>query len=307
MGQQNTGLTDEQIQELAADPQFTEEDRALLTPSERTRLAAAKVRGGGAVGAVKGLAKGFVKGAGETAFELGDMVHNTPGVGNLTDMLAKLVGPEGTNPDGAFSKTPEQLEAHGTAEEIGKTGEQVGEFFIAPGQARKAAIERLVRFIPNATPANQMKILNKIAAITGRVVGEAGSATAVSAIHGDENPQYAGVAGGAGPLVGEGLSSAVGTLKTPGMQKIAPVLAAMLTMKGLGGITPEGLAGGMATFGLAKQGAKRLIENPATVRTAQNVARTGANVGGRVTAGDIDQFRAKKRRLNPEEAYGRDY
>ena len=324
---QGQALTDAQLQELASDPQFSEADRALLTPSERTRLAAVQSQGT-MMGKAKGVVRGVVKGAGETAFKAGSVVHNTPGVGDLTDLLSRMVAPtigyamngmqspdQGadaffkSNPDAAFSQTPRELEANGTAEAVGKGLEQAGEFFIPAGPTRMAAIERLVKFIPNATPAVQMKILNKLAALTGRVAGEGASATGVAALHGDEDPQTEGKAAAIATGTGEGLAGLMNVLKTQAGKKLGPFFAAMTAMNAGSKVLPKGLGSQMGAFGLLKGGAKSLIEDPGKIRTGQKLVKSGANLGGRATAAGIDHVRLQKRRLKQEEddAYGRSY
>lgn len=72
---------------------------------------------------------GVAKGAGSTAFGVGKMLHDYTPVGRLTDAAAP----------GVFDERPEMLEPTNTAQRVGKTVEQIGEFFVPVGMVGKAA------------------------------------------------------------------------------------------------------------------------------------------------------------------------
>lgn len=301
-------LTDQQLQELVSDKSFTPEDATLLTPNEKTRLAAIRHQSS-TVGRAEGVLSGVAKGAGETAINLGKIVHKTPILGSLTDALAKLVGPEGTDPNQAFQQDAGKMqlrvgghdvttEAGNTAESIGKGLEQVGEFMIPAGPSRLATIRQLVKMIPNATKPSTMKMLVKAAQMAGRVGGEAASAGGVSMVHGEQDPQVEAAIAGGSPLAGEALSKMIAILKTPFGQKVAPVLAAAGVMPILGGLTPSGIAGTMGTYGLVRGAAAQAIApGSKLVPRLQRAAKAGATFGGRASAGTADQLRLQRRRL----------
>jgi hypothetical protein len=258
--------------------------------------------GGSVLGSLAGFGKGVAKQAGETAFDLGNLVHKTPLLGQLTDALAKAVGPQGTDPSAAFSRPPDELKASTGAEELGKTAAQVGEFFIPASPSRLAAVRQLVKLIPNASTARQMQMLNKIASLLGRTTGEAGSAAAVSALHGSEDPDVTAGAAGAGPLLGKGAEAGVSALESAAKTKVGrdliPYLAAVLGMNLAGGLTPAGISSSIGAFGLARQGARGFLRDPRKMKLAKRALSKGAEVGTRGAAGLYD---VSRRRLPEEE------
>jgi hypothetical protein len=111
-------------------------------------------------------ARGALKGAGSTAYNLGEMVrHVTPGVGSES-------GP---------NDITRALEPTNTAQKVGKTAEQMAEFFAPGGTSTIRAASKLPTL--------------------ARAGIEAASAAGVGAAQG-ENPLITGAAGAAGPLVG---------------------------------------------------------------------------------------------------------
>lgn len=248
-----------------------------------------------------GVAKGAVKGAGGTAFNLGRMVHNIPGLGNVTDMLAKAFGPEGTDPSAVFGHSAEDfpdLKPQTGAEQFGKGAEQLAEFMLPAGPAREAAIEGLVSRIPGNAPAATVSLLNKGSALAGRTLGEAGSAAGVSMAHDAEDPEQAAMVAGAGPLLGAGLGSAVkagakgfqAAAKTKGGQQVIPYLSALATSHFLP-FTMPGVGAAMGTFGLARMGAKQLMKRKLPVAMMGEGARRGVELGSRATAGLLERRR----------------
>lgn len=293
MGQ---GLTDAQLRELRDDPRFTPADMDLLSSAERTRLQQLD-KEASTVGRVSDFATGVAKGAGQTAFNLGKMVNKTPILGDLTGALAKLVGPEGTDPDAAFAQDPEELKPTNTAQKFGKGAEQVGEFFIPGAAPRLAMTKGLAKLIPDAASPQMMKMLNRVASLAGRIGGDAASAGTIAAVHGDDNPEHAALAAGGGVAAGEALAPLVQLLRTPMGQRLFPLIAAGGTMSALGNITPGGLGLTMGAFGLAKEGARAIAKNPRTVPMVQRGVRAAGNLGGRAAAGAVDHVRMERRRL----------
>lgn len=295
----NDALTDQQLQELMGDNRFGEADMALLTPGERTRLAAIKARSS-TTGRIKDIAIGAAKGVGNRAVDLGSLVHNTPVVGSITDKLATMIGGPGTDPDMAFTKANQELEATSPAQSVGKGLEEMGEFFI-PGEAASNAISRgistlLRRPMPNVVRSvSSPKLVNRAIGVASRVLGEGASAGAVSALHGDEHPEYAASAGALGPVVGEGLAAGARAMGTPLGRRIAPVLLGGTAVSAFP--NPMGLGATLGMYGLSKGAVSDYLAGPGHIRSLEQLSRAGAKAGGRVGAGTIDQLRLQRRRL----------
>ena len=275
-------LTPAQLRELATDPNVTAADAALLSPEEKQQFLAFK--GAPAPPAqsqaqritqqLNGLFTGVAKGAGETAVSAGRAVRATP-MGYVTDALAKLVGPEGTDPEAAFSQSSDQmgLGANSDAEKVGKIGEQIAEMFAGAGPVRKAVIEGGVRMIPNSAGPAAMKLLNRGAAVAGRSIGEGLNAGTNAMMHGDGTPgRSAGIAA-AGPLAGEGLAMAAPLIKNSEVQRILSLLAGIGGVHLAGGMTPMGLGAGFGVYGLGRSLASQMMKRPTAVNTTQRVAR----------------------------------
>ena len=180
---------------------------------------------------------GVLKGAGQTATNLGRFVHMIPGVSRATDYLA---GTPGLSKN-AFSEADRQLTPTNTAQSIGKGVEQIWEFFI-PGAAVEKAGMRLASKVPAlakmARPAMEGLTSGGIAAAQGGDVAESGAATVLGAL-----PSVAGpglkrlratiaerLEAKAAKRVTEGLGATTKRLKNEA-QKIAPGFA----KRGLGG------------------------------------------------------------------------
>jgi hypothetical protein len=73
------------------------------------------------------VALGAMKGAGSTVFGLGKMVRDYTPIGRISDAIHP----------GSFEKKPSELVPSNTAQKVGYTGEQIGEFFIPTGAAGK--------------------------------------------------------------------------------------------------------------------------------------------------------------------------
>jgi hypothetical protein len=118
------------------------------SPAESTDYAAlAKEMGGEAVSTrattsptsrstVADVAIGAMKGVGNTVVGLGELVHRIPGVSTAVDAM---YGQPGLS-DRAFSEARSTMQPTTTAQTIGHTAEQVGEFFLpTPGKLGRAA------------------------------------------------------------------------------------------------------------------------------------------------------------------------
>jgi hypothetical protein len=324
MTQEPQQLSDADLIQLANDITVTADDLALLTPAEAQRFA--KLRQstpaqeqdsslmgmlGGAINMAEDFSRGAFKGAGESAFHLGSAVRQIPGIGHATDALAKLVGPEGTNPEQAFAQVPQELEAQNSAENAGKIIEQIAEFFLPAGKAGVAAqglsgATDLVLKLPKAASTARRMATN--AAWKGsKVAGDALSAGAVSALHGDDDPQYAAAGSAGGALTGKGAAELAKLLSTKTGQQLGPIIAAMAAMGGLGALSGGTLGAGFGALGgqqlatntVFRAAARRMLQAPGAVGRAGWAAEQGGEKLGTAAAGVIDQARKTKRRSAP--------
>lgn len=83
----------------------------------------------GAVDAAKDVAIGAVKGVGNTVFGLGKMVRDYTPVGRISDAILP----------GAFDQRPPEITPSNTAQRVGFTTEQIGEFFLPTGAVSRTA------------------------------------------------------------------------------------------------------------------------------------------------------------------------
>lgn len=72
----------------------------------------------------KDVGVGALKGVGNTVYGLGKIVHDYTPVGRIGDAILP----------GAFDKPPAELSPSNTAQRVGYTGEQIGEFFLPTGE-----------------------------------------------------------------------------------------------------------------------------------------------------------------------------
>lgn len=306
--QQRAPFSDSELKRFVADPDFTPEDLKLLSQAETQRLQRLQ-RSDSLMGHASDIVTGIGKGAAETAFDLGSLVHKTPVIGQITDKLSSLIGPKGyypgADPSKAFSTTPPELESTNAYQKGGKVAEQVGEFLLPAGPARLEAVKSLVRLIPDAASPRAMALANKVLAHVGRVVGEAGSAGAVSAVHGDENPERPAEIAGGSTAAFEALGPMVrGLLKTKLGGEIAPMLAAISAMHLAGGMSELGLGAGLGAYGIMKRTASEALENPKVQAQVGKVITAGGTKAGELAAGAESESRVPKRR-RLQEALGR--
>lgn len=106
--------------------------RAQATPADefddRPRQQRVQEAPSSVLGTVADVGIGALKGAGRTAFGLGKMVRDYTPIGRISDAISP----------GAFDQVPPELEPSNTAQRVGFTAEQVGEFFTPAGIASKA-------------------------------------------------------------------------------------------------------------------------------------------------------------------------
>lgn len=312
--QKGAPLSDSELLQLLHDPTMTPQDWALVTPAEQARLkelAAPQTKGAGtsvidmaksALGFGGDVLTGAAKGAGETVFNLGNAVHSIPGLGNLTDMVAEMVGPKGTNAQQAFAQVPEDLAANTTGEKLGKAGERIAEF-ILPSQAEFSAGNLMARPALNAwlkTSQKAQPVLS--AALTAaekglNIAGDAGMSALVGAAQGGD-PETAAKWSAGGDVGGQVASQLLRTLNTKTGQQLGPLLAAIAAMKAMesagGGISGT-LGGGLGGFSVARSIAKNMINKPGAVRRIRDVAELAGNRAGQIGAGITDANAPRRR------------
>lgn len=302
-------LTDAEMVEFVNDPTVGAEALALLTPGEKARyqtLKSAKPEGGSFMGSIgkaidvgEDVATGVVKGAGQTAFNLGNLVHSIPGIGDATDALAKLFGGAGTDPDQAFAQTPQDLQPTNTAQAFGKGAEQIGEFFIPAGKVGMASrgAADLVGKLPKAA-GTVRKAATDLAWKGAPVVDNALSTGAVAAAHGDEDPQYAAGTQALLQSLGIGAGQASKLLGTMAGKQYAPILAGVALFKlisALGGDIGTSAASGLAANQATRTIARRYLSQPgAQGKMLFGAERAGEKLGT-AGAGIVDETRRRRR------------
>lgn len=279
--------------------------------------------GGGSIQALNDVIVGAGKGAGSTVFNLGKLVHNTPGLGNLTDELSKLVAPfivkmaggdnPGlTDPSAAFSQEPLDLKAKNTAQKVGKVGEQMAEFFLPTGGAatdmdvlktvtsnpKLAFLEPLL----TKTASSGVQSLNKVGKavpLAADAVKTGVQAAMTSAAHGDQSPEQVGLTAATGPLMGAAAAKAVPLIDTTTAQHLIPAIGALLATKPLTGMmgTEIGLGSSLGLYGAMRAIIADALKNPDAIGNLQSLARRTLPLVSKGAAATQDQLRAQKRTL----------
>lgn len=302
-----SSFTQTELQDIANDPRLTNADRAHFTPEQWGTIQSLKrapgqagqpstaESGGGSdessilgnvARAIGSVGVGAFKGTGSSVVNVGQLAHKVPVIKQLMDTVGL------TDQDLAFRE--KALQPEGTAESIGHGAEQIGEFMLPAGAARKGAIKGLARLIPDAASPATMKTLNKVAAITGRSLGEGASAAAVSTAHG-ENPDVPAAIGAGAPLVGAGVSAAIPPLvqlinQYPIIASMFPWLVGGAVGTAAGGI--PGLAAGaggglgaqLALRGAARGAVREKMHDPKAVKRAGEITRRLLELLGRTSA-----------------------
>lgn len=232
-------LDDAALQKLASDPRFSTADFDLLNPDEQVRFKAIYGRvkaqrppaGGAEFGgdvkepgrwqkaldATLSYGKGALKGAGETAITfgrgansimepVGDFIGNEVVARPFVHLMhgdEAMTPPVDSGRQQDLNTAYDYTKAEGTAEKAGKISEQVGEFLLPAGATRRAAISGLVHMIPDSASPGAMGVMNKVAALIGRPVGEAASAATVAGLHGEKEPEKEAMAAAAVPFMTE--------------------------------------------------------------------------------------------------------
>lgn len=118
-------LTPAQLRTLAAAPADEFIDTPMSNAPQRAATTGESI--GGMTGAVVDAGIGALKGVGNTAFGLGKLVRDYTPIGRISDAILP----------GAFDQRPEEITPQNTAQRVGFTAEQVGEFFVPGGGATK--------------------------------------------------------------------------------------------------------------------------------------------------------------------------
>ena len=202
------------------------------------------------------VATGAVKGAANTAIGLGQMVHRIPGVSRAVDAL---YGQPGLS-QASFPAARALVQPTNTPQQVGYTGEQIGEFFIPAGTAAKAGL-----------------------------AAEAGK-SALTSLAQSGNLTDAAISGGltaAAPVVSNVVGAVSDRLKTGAQKTMAQALGAT---KEWAKSEAEKLAPEMLTRGVRGSRAGMLAQarsTAATVGQALNDAYTTAAAAGETVAGPV--------------------
>lgn len=142
---------------------------------------------------IKDVGLGVAKGLGQTAVNLGELVHQIPGVTRAVDAL---YGTPGLSHQ-AFTEAEAGLKATNTAQKVGKVGEQIAEV-IVPGRAiSKGATWAATKAAPYLAPA----VGKTIATLAPRAVVEGTGAAGLARVQETDPKLAAGVAAGI-PIAG---------------------------------------------------------------------------------------------------------
>jgi len=140
------------------------------------------------------LALGAAKGAGQTAANLGGLVHKIPGVSSAVDAL---YGRPGLSAE-AFRQADQVLAPSDTTQKVGKFGEQVAEALVPASK-----VAGLARGVTAATAPRLAPIVGKTAArLLPRAAIEGAGAAGIAKAQGQDPGWAAGIAGSI-PVLGE--------------------------------------------------------------------------------------------------------
>jgi hypothetical protein len=181
--------------------------------------------------------KGGLKGAGETAVNLGSLVHKIPGVSGAVDAL---YGTHGVSQAafGADSPVRQDLKAANTAQSVGKGIEQAAEFMIPAGGAQRVA----------TTVASH---LPKYTRLLPHMAAQGATSAAVTTAQGGD-PTKAAITGAVAPAVvrgAMGTARAIGNTAEPLVRAaIKPTVTAMRQVSGASGARLDAKAAQLVKF-----------------------------------------------------------
>lgn len=183
MGPEIVPLTDDELLAVADDPalanKFTSEERRRLTRIRPQAAAPTDERGWGDT--IRDVATGVVKGAGHTVTGLGQLAYDyIPGVRQTSDAVQHAVfGDVIPGTQLMDSARGGVLAPHGTAQQVGFAGEQLGEFFIPAAKAGVLAkVPGVSRVAGRAIPAAQAALTTGAHGGSGTEAGVSGAITA---------------------------------------------------------------------------------------------------------------------------------
>lgn len=215
-----------------------------------------------AIETVKDVGIGAMKGVGNTVFGLGKAVRDYTPVGRISDAILP----------GAFDQRPPEITPTNTAQKVGFTGEQVGEFFLPVGAVGT------VGKVAEVAKAGGLTIAQ------GGTPAEAGVSAGITAL------PWGAVAGKVGDALGrsaeKNVVQALGATKEWAKSDAAK-LAPQILEKGVGGSRSAMLQQAKAT---AKEVGEKLG------KVYEDAAATGATVDGQVIRGNI-QLAADKLKI----------
>jgi len=243
--------------------------------------------------------KGGGKGLAKTVFGGGDLIRRATGMDQVID-----------DPEVQAITVPSN-----NAQEWGQDIEQLLEFFVPAGGAKKLAAKGLAKLAPSTLPVRgalgRMQAAPKInkAIASGMTklapsVGEGVSATGVSAMQGNEHPEQAGMFAAAAPLAGKVGGKVAGSLLGSDFgQHLLPILAAAPVMAAMP--TLPGLGISAALWQLIKRPASKLARHPEVGKIARKTLETAGPIVGKMGAAAIDSPRVPRRKLEDRTYTGR--
>lgn len=234
-------------------------------------------RGLATVGDVAGdVAIGAAKGLGNTVFGLGKIVHDYTPIGRISDAIQP----------GTFDQRLAELQPTNTAQRVGYTGEQIGEFFLPVGEA--GALARAGR-MAGAAPRATVQAAATTMAQTGSPA-EAGASGAITGAVTGVIPGASAVARGLKANAQKSVAQALGATK-----EVMKTTAADLAP----GILARGVKGSRAA--MLEQAAGKVQSVGAQIGAEiQAAAQAGQTVGGDAVRNAIRQSAAPLHVLNAQ-------
>src|SRR5262252_362681 len=222
---------------------------------------------------------GIAKGVGQTATNLGRLVHMVPGVTSAVDAFWNAMpGAQLRDSSQAFDVADEALRPTNTAQSIGKTGEQLAEWLV-PGEAIGEAGTKLAATL---TPSVAPKIVKSGIGLASRAAAEAAGTAGVTAAQGGsaEEVKHAAELGAALPVAFAGAGKGVSKyLETSAGKKLQQAIGATsqrykaIAAKIAPRMLKEGLGGPSGRQGMIDKAAKALDEGDQALDAA--MARYG--------------------------------
>ena len=198
---------------------------------------------------------GALKGGGETAINLGSMLHQIPGVSSLVD---KLYGQEGLS-QAAFPEARAAMTPTNTAQSIGKGAERIAELIVPASKVSTAA---------------KAAFGTGKAALAGRMAAEGTGGAVMSAAQGGD-PRLGAIGGSLAAGAGRLVEAIPGRLKTQAatqvMQALGPTKERFKAMASK--VTPEVLKRGLT-------GSREALKE----QSAQMVAELGPKIDDAIVA-----------------------